>query len=548
MILASALTLASLVSCGSVLPAAKMVLNGGEKQLKPRPKVPSVGPRVLVFALDGTGCDQLTEAIRSGKAPNLAGLLGKDEGGGIHEHAYSAPDAYAIFPTITIAAWSSIFTGSPTAYNGVPGDEWFVREEMKFYAPIPISVPDKSDTLKMITDDLVGKQLKTRTVQPTALLAMFADVLAGTVQGKPDTPDVFAKMDRDSIPKLIESMNAHGVPRLQVVYFPGIDLYTHVAPGDPLQQQTEYLEKVTDPLIGQVLHAYQGYGVLNETYVVIVADHGHTPVHNDFRHALGMAPDASSAELRAAGFRTRPFVLDPPANQQDYQAVLAYEDATAYVYLADRSTCPKPGDKCDWKRPPRFKQDVMPVARALFRADRTGAGSPRLKGALDLIFARVPSRPGEPAKEFEVFDGRRLIPIYEYLEKHPRPDLPELDRRMRWLSAGPYGNRAGDILLLAKSGLNRPIEDRFYFSPFYHSIHGSGSMQDTHIPLILAHQGCSGARLKTLMKRGAGQKLSHLDVTPLILTLLSQDPEHDVCTGKARVSEARPAQAHVEGH
>ena len=373
LIVATAVALASLASCGSsVVPAAKMVLNGGEKQLKPEPKVPSIGPRVLIFALDGAGCDQVTDAIRSGKAPNLAGLLGKDEGGGIHEHAYSAPDAYAIFPTITIAAWSSIFTGSPTAYNGVPGDEWFVREEMKFYAPIPISVSDKSDLLKTITDDLVGKQLKTRTVyqqaclssavsmnavyhganvyttvEPSAMLTMFADVLAGTVEGKSDTPDVFAKMDQDSIPKMIESMNAHGVPRLQVVYFPGIDLYTHIAPGDPLKRQTEYLEKVTDPLIGQVLHAYQVYGVLNETYIMIVADHGHTPVHNDLRHALGMAPDAPSAALHAAGFRTRPFVLDPPANQQDYQFALAYEDATAYVYLADRSTCPKPGDKYD---------------------------------------------------------------------------------------------------------------------------------------------------------------------------------------------------------
>jgi hypothetical protein len=29
-----------------------------------------------------------------------------------------------------IAAWSAIFTGSPMAWNGVSGNEWFVREEI----------------------------------------------------------------------------------------------------------------------------------------------------------------------------------------------------------------------------------------------------------------------------------------------------------------------------------------------------------------------------------------------------------------------------------
>jgi hypothetical protein len=35
---------------------------------------------------------------------------------------------------------------------------------------------------------------------------------------------------------------------------------------------------------------------------------------------------------------------------------------------------------------------------------------------------------------------------------------------MRWLSAGPYGNRAGDILLLARACTNLPIQSRYFFA------------------------------------------------------------------------------------
>ena len=118
---------------------------------------------VLIFAFDGAGYDQLMEAINSGKAPAMAGMLGKPEGNGLYEHAYSVPNAVTILPSTTIAAWSAIFTGSPTAWNGVSGNEWFVREDMKFFAPVPVSVPDMDDNRAMILEDSVGKALKTPT-------------------------------------------------------------------------------------------------------------------------------------------------------------------------------------------------------------------------------------------------------------------------------------------------------------------------------------------------------------------------------------------------
>ncbi len=228
---------------------------------------------------------------------------------------------------------------------------------------------------------------------------------------------MYQQMDVDSVPKLLASMEAHGVPNIQVVYFPGIDLYTHLAP-DPLPMEVAYLENTTDPLVAKILDAYRQRGILDQTYIMVIADHGHTPVLKDPQHALGANESAGpAAVVEAAGFRPRKLVLNPGKNEQDYQAAFAYQGAIAYVYLADRSTCPNPGMTCDWKRPPRYKEDVLPVARAFYYSNKYGRRVPQMKNTLDLVFAREPTPPGELTHEYQIFDGHRLVPIWEYLAR-----------------------------------------------------------------------------------------------------------------------------------
>jgi hypothetical protein len=286
-----------------------------------------------------------------------------------------------------------------------------------------------------------------------------------------------------------------------------------------------------------VLNFYAQQGVLDETYVLVIADHGHTPVLSDDHHALGSeGDDEPPALITRNGFRLRKFSLNPGEDEQDYQAAVAYQGAMAYIYLADRSTCPAKGDRCDWQRPPRLKADVMPLVRAFHEVSTAGDPIPQLKGTLDLIFAREPRAPGKPALPFRIFDGQKLVPIATYLARHPRPDLPQLETRMRWLSAGPYGNRAGDILLLARSGLTRPLEGRFYFSGPHHSWHGSPSLQDSHIPFILARQGKTGTQLQSLVEAVTGPIPSQLDFVPLVRALLGSSRSNTL----KRIVESRP--------
>jgi len=108
---------------------------------------------------------------------------------------------------------------------------------------------------------------------------------------------------------------------------------------------------------------------------------------------------------------------------------------------------------------------------------------------------------------------------------------------MRWLSAGPYGHRAGDILLLARSGLERPIEERFYFSHPYRSWHGSPTLQDSHIPFILARQGDTGERLQAIVNAVVRKSPSQLDFVPLVRALIGNNRE----TTMPSLSPSHPA-------
>ena len=51
--------------------------------------------------------------------------------------------------------------------------------------------------------------------------------------------------------------------------------------------------------------------------------------------------------VHRAGFRVRQARLILPNSDTDYQAVIAYQGFMAYIYLADRSTCPHEDDRCN---------------------------------------------------------------------------------------------------------------------------------------------------------------------------------------------------------
>ena len=104
----------------------------------------------LVLALDGIGRDLLYELLRDGKLPELAKLLFASKSG--YPHAHFNQRLLSALPSSTLPGWVTGFTGVTPAEHGVTGNEFFIREEMRFAAPIPATFSDDGAVLACYTD------------------------------------------------------------------------------------------------------------------------------------------------------------------------------------------------------------------------------------------------------------------------------------------------------------------------------------------------------------------------------------------------------------
>jgi hypothetical protein len=215
----------------------------------------------------------------------------------------------------------------------------------------------------------------------------------------------------------------------------------------------------------------------------------------------------------------RPFQLNV-SETDDFQAVLAYQGALAYVYVADRSTCAHEKEPCDWTRPPRFTEDVVAVADAFYKNNDDGSWVPGLKGTLDMVLTRRPKPYAEEDLPFEVYVGNgNLVPLETYLTDHPHPTYVDFALRLRDLGVGPHGERAGDVILVAHNGDRSTPAERYYFAEPYHSWHGSPSRKDSEIPLIIAHPYGSTRDLRAFVHTAFGDHPRQQQITELLVGL-----------------------------
>jgi hypothetical protein len=252
----------------------------------------------------------------------------------------------------------------------------------------------------------------------------------------------------------------------------------------------------------------------------VISDHGHTEVVEDDRHALATDDEEDPpAVLERAGFRVRPFAREVDEDD-DFQSVLAYQGAIAYVYLADRSTCAKPEQVCDWRRPPRFERDVLAAADAFFRANRDGTFAREMKGTLEMVLARRPKPVPEVDAPFEVYVGDgKLAPVRHYLARNPQPRYVAFEERLRELGVGRAGERAGDVLLIANNASRDRPKQRYYFSSPLRSWHGSPSRKDSEIPLIVAHPAHSSEQIGARVREILGPEGRQHEIAKLLIDL-----------------------------
>ncbi len=535
--------LALLCSCSllsQTKEVAELAVEGESRELRdqrpPRTAATERRPELLILGIDGIDRDLLYRMLRAGELPNLARLLGRRGGG--FPHAHFDDRLLTTLPSNTFTAWAALFTGRPPADSGIPSNEFFIRDKGQFAAPGPVSFDDATPSMKSYTEDYADDLLTAPTIYQqirerdpgvriwvsmsqfhrgadlllTARRSVLADAfrifLDSKLTGKDDDDRMatYASLDREVLDTVAAAVagvdDGEPLPDVLTVYLAGTDLFAHVAEAGPDRARRRYLMEVVDPGLGTLRTALARRGGLDDRYVVVISDHGHTAVLNDERHALGSRDRGEGPRdvLEAAGFRVRP--AGWKVDDDDFQSVIAFGGAVAFVYLADRSTCAEKATRCDFRRPPRFQEDVLPAAEAFLRAARGGPPVPAMRGTLDLVLVRRGSE-----GEFQVYLGDgKLEEVDRFLAHAPRPGYVRVASRLRDLAVGRRGDRAGDILLVTRDGAESDIHDRYYFSHSYRSWHGSPSRQDSEIPFILAHPNKSRRELAAAADRALGDE------------------------------------------
>ena len=201
--------------------------------------------RVLIISVDGLRPDVLLRA----KAPTMRGLMDK---GSFTMWAMTTPMA------ITLPSHTSMLTGATVPVHGI---EWTSDKApgKPAYPKLP-TVLELAHSKEMVTALASGKSKFAALAKPGTLTASFV----------PPSPDGMVK-DAETAKQAAAIIRKHR-PAAMFVHFADVDTIGHSI-GWGTTEQLAAVERA-DAAITVVLDAYKSEGVLEDTLIIISADHG----------------------------------------------------------------------------------------------------------------------------------------------------------------------------------------------------------------------------------------------------------------------------------
>ncbi len=489
--------------------------------------------RLVVIDIDGLRRDVFFQALEEGTIPHIERIVGGREG-----RAACFVDALSTAPSITFAAQASIFTGRHPGEHGIAGNETFDRlgrisdgrpRHFGFDVGYTLAV---DDAVGVFAAGLASRFLSpdTPTLYETGAAAGLTSTVAYHMYARganvwlpPSIADIarFTKgpwllgleaeeYDAKMVNLLLQHLEAGHRPDIITAYFMGLDHHSHVhGPAS----QPEYLRRVLDQQIGRLLDGLERHGLLEGTLFVLVSDHGQIEVVPDDRHSirLGFPFDRELGHLFAAlGLD----VHDIPGEDPACDAVVGLNGGMAHVYLQHRAG--------RWADPPRYQEDVLPVAESFRQMNESGRYEESLQGSLDLILVRDSEREGW-AGPYRVYLGKdKTAPLADYLADRPELGYADPVNRIRLAASAA----SGDLILLANG------REGFYFGPPTTGVHGGLLTGESEVVLLFALPDGTTRDIEWLRESVGGvigdrcanegrRQPSVADMTPAALTLMS---------------------------
>ncbi len=119
-----------------------------------------------------------------------------------------------------IAPPLSAVAGAAASINSVPWRQQERGERALRSGYRPRAGCDETQTFRSQTLTMHLPLPHRRTVGPTSLSDLFGNLIKGALEGREPERSLSAALDRDSVAKINQTIEDHGIPDLQVVHFP----------------------------------------------------------------------------------------------------------------------------------------------------------------------------------------------------------------------------------------------------------------------------------------------------------------------------------------
>ena len=420
--------------------------------------------RVVIILVDGSRGDGLYGTSLAGTKYLL-------------EHGVSYNVTESSFPTITPSAHATIYTGSFPKNTGITGYRYFDRNSEKYrdhnefsdQVRLTLGWDLQSSTLFETAPSEYSNKYSFLEFISTGASYEIVPLAMWYYNLKPDKDNQDFLQGDDAV--FSEVKNCLKYPLLcnlasndfdlMAVWVPGIDESSHMY-GPKSPEVAEIYSNLGQEFTDFTNFLDKDLGVLDDTLIVIVSDHGQTQVVDDSFHAVGR----SELEILLSGVG---YSVSGDYGLSD--AVVASNGGMAMVYVRDINH--------DWS--------VYPSLSVLQPALDEFVVQPFVEDVL----VRV------EGGEYQVYDGGGLQPLSVLEGKYP-----SAVERVEGLNSG----RSGDIILLANYG------DGFYFEDEPKlGVHGNLNWEDTYVPLIFSNPGMGSCSLS-----GA----RNVDIAPTIADLM----------------------------
>lgn len=426
-----------------------------------------VPKRAIIIDIDGAKSDALYNSLPD--MPNMQVIV---------KNGIKFTDVKTVFPSITLAAQASLFTGNYPGRHKITGNEWFDKSSLTYrkysadvwYDDIIWNEGKANQDLSPNVKTIYEAAKNDRNMDSTVIFNHYSRLNDKTTRWIPPGAEEFLnnellheyeKVDSNAISNALEELTYRALPGIITIYLPGLDGYSHFygPHGEDPYNQEYYLKKYVDIQIGRLIYGdcitgersdceirfdgLIGEGLMDETIIVIVADHGQTVVVNDQKHAISR--DELEGILKNSGYDIKDKLFE-----YDYDAIAAPNGGMAHIYIRNIDTK-------KWNDQPKMS-DMRRALDAFLS-----------QTYVDKILVKYTGSGG-----YMVYTGQGQTQDLQNFFLEDSNYGNAIDRIQ-----GLFSIRSGDLILLAKDG--------WYFADNkFHGEHGGLSQIESRIPLIFS--------------------------------------------------------------